>query len=333
MQFNEWNLSAHASALETLRRSDQADADCLQCHSADDRFSRLLIELHDEGEREGDPPAPATLEGAKWGVACTSCHNPHGGTEQVAQLIDDSYTVCTTCHSDSPAAPDIHHPVREMFEGVSLVEGIDGVVGAHFAAEEGPRCTSCHMPDVPIQEGGNRNSHMMKLILPAETEAGQTSSCGMCHTDLTATDLQSLISDTQEAVRARLTTARSRLESAPEPEADMDAYVQYQQATNALTFIQNDGSMGIHNYAYTDHLLKFVEEATIGLGAPRASFQPTEAPAPTAAPPVTQLDTRTDSIQVESGIRPITILIIVAIVIFLTLSAFAFFRTKETQGA
>ncbi|MBZ0300910.1 MAG: ammonia-forming cytochrome c nitrite reductase subunit c552 [Anaerolineae bacterium] len=334
MQFNEWSLSAHARALDTMQSSDQAESACLQCHSADDHLTQIMNALFENGDLEGDsPPEPAALETAQFGVTCVSCHSPHGGTDQPAMLTDDPYTVCTTCHTDNPAAPDLHHPVRQMFEGDALIDGVSGVAGVHFSAEDGPRCVSCHMPDVPITEIGSRRSHTMKLVLPAEAEAGQTSSCGACHTDLSAADLQSLIDDTQNAVRTRLTSARQQLDALAEPEADSDAAASYQRAANALAFVQNDGSMGVHNYTYTEHLLTVAEQTVAQLSAPGVVAQPTEAPAPTATPATALSEPRVAGSTVASGIRPVTILVIAAIVIFLAIAAVAFFRNRDTQGA
>ena len=53
-------------------------------------------------------------------------------------LVENSYALCTSCHSDSTLEGQVHHPNREMFEGLAVVEQVDGIPARHFAAENGP---------------------------------------------------------------------------------------------------------------------------------------------------------------------------------------------------
>jgi predicted CXXCH cytochrome family protein len=327
MQFNEWLISAHATALSTMRESEFADDSCLQCHSGDYRWTQAFTMLFDSGELEGDPPPAITLETAQFGVTCVNCHDPHAEDEQITLFSDDHYSLCTDCHTNPAEGDSIHHPVKEMFEGIALVSNVAGISSAHFSAEDGPRCVTCHMPQVPVEHAGTRASHNLNPIVPGEEENGPPDACSNCHEDLTATDLQSLVRDTQERVVERLSVAFARLSSVQQPEAGTPEQEHYDAIRAALTFVQNDASLGVHNYDYADSLLKMAEQGLSELSVPGAVLRSTEAPAPTATPSetVTTL-VSTGGETVSRGIRPVTGLLIGLVVVILLIAARQFFR-------
>jgi hypothetical protein len=183
------------------------------------------------------------------------------------------------------------------------------------------------MPDLPVEEDGERASHNMNPIIPGEVENGPPDACSNCHEDLTTADLQSLVLDTQERVSERLSVAFARLSSVEEPEAGTPERDQYDAIRAALTFVQNDASLGVHNYDYTDALLRMAEQALSTISVPGAVLQPTEGPAPTVTPsePITTVVTSGGE-TVSSGMRPITWIIIGLVVIILLIAARQFFR-------
>jgi hypothetical protein len=136
-----------------------------------------------------------------------------------------------------------------------------------------------------------------------------------------------LVRDTQERVIERLSVAFARLSSVPQPEAGTPEQEQYNAIRAALTFVQNDASLGVHNYDYADSLLTMAERGLSQLSVPGAVLQPTEAPAPTATPsePATIVVT-TGGETVSRGIRPVTGLLIGLVIVILLISARKFFR-------
>lgn len=217
------------------------------------------------GENVTLPALAAFLAGEDYnpqavGVTCASCHNPHSGVgaEEGAvlpefNLVSEPYALCVTCHSNPDNA--IHHPTQEFYEGITFIDNVEGRPSAHFVAEEGPDCITCHMPSVPV-EGATRSSHTMSPILPGEAFNIENveDSCLGCHGDLVnAESMQALIDAVQTDTVARIERARAAItESTPE------------WVTTALDVIEGDGSAGIHNYAYTDALLDAVD-AELGL--------------------------------------------------------------------
>jgi predicted CXXCH cytochrome family protein len=340
MQFNEWSESAHASSLTTLQGSSAAEDACLQCHGGEYRRREYLLDLFEADDIDGISPGPLTVESAQFGVTCTTCHNPHSEEELEDHVVQEPYALCVQCHSNSDLIEGgIHHPVREMFEGVALVEGIEGIPSTHFSEEAGPDCLTCHMADVPVGST-TRDSHALSPILPS-ADGELPSVCLQCHftlseedVDLTEVDWDFLVTDTQENVRTRLSVAWARVASLDVPESGTDARMQYDQVVAALTFAQNDGSLGVHNYAYTDTLLSSAEQSISELNARGSSPQPTEAPAPTATPAEPDsVETIVFEEEAKTGPRPMTWLIMAFIVVVLAGAAFAFFRSSSDTEA
>jgi len=214
-----------------------------------------------------DPtPDDDTLAAGAWdGITCVACHNPHPAAEETESgtmppdmLKADSYTLCVYCHNS--VEPDgtvmvvgstIHHPVQEMFEGRKVVDAVAGIPSGHSRAEDGPSCVDCHMPTtVQMGEYGRVGSHSMATVLGGDGQDNQTDSCTVCHTDLSPTFIRQFIQDAQTGVSDRLAAANDALKTA----SDTPAWV-----STVLAFITNDGSLGVHNYSYTDALLNAVE--------------------------------------------------------------------------
>lgn len=255
MQYNEWAESGHARALASMLESEAADASCLTCHSADYAYNARVAAAVEDGDREGEAPEPVTLETASHGVTCISCHSLHTESLLPSNLVQETYALCTSCHSNAAVEPGVHHPVQEMYEGMPFIDGIPPRVGVHFVAEDGPTCTSCHMVAVPA-EGASRVSHNLNPVLPGAKLSAENLQdiCSSCHGDEAELALlQKLIDDIQANTRARIDAARAAVtDTTPD------------WVTRALDFVEGDGSLGIHNYAYSDAVLDAVD-AELGL--------------------------------------------------------------------
>lgn len=270
MQFNEWLTNGHANALNALNDSGQPVEDlCLSCHSADAGFMQRRAALYEAEDLSDPAPQPATAETAQFGVTCIACHAPHTGSEdgdRVAYQIgsSDVYALCTQCHTNTNL-DFIHYPAQEMFEGVSIVPNVEALPSSHFTEETGPRCATCHMDGVPTADNLTVSSHSLQPVLPgpATRAEGLPDSCLSCHQkQVNAIQMQALIDDVQADTQTRLDTLKAAI---TDTTADW--------AKTALAFVEGDGSLGIHNYAYTDALLDAVE-AELGLDQPDTGDQP-----------------------------------------------------------
>lgn len=261
MQYNEWLTSAHSTSLAAVQETGTTDATCLTCHSTDYLTTQAQIAEVEAGERAGDPPEPLTVETAQNGVTCAGCHQVHSENNPDFLLTQDTYTLCTDCHQNT--GESIHHPVKEMYEGLAIVENVEAVPSSHFTSEDGPTCVTCHMSDVPVGSD-TRTTHTFQPVLPDGTSENIIpDSCTSCHTDLTPEYISEFIAETQEKTTSRLEGATTALASLPEP----PAWIQ-----TALDFVEGDGSEGVHNYAYTDALLDAVE---VELGLVQITSAPT----------------------------------------------------------
>lgn len=317
MQFNEWLTSGHARSLDTALGSSSAQDGCVTCHSGDYAFTERILAAYEEGDLSGVPPELPVLSTARFSITCTTCHSPHTAAETDFHLVGPAYELCATCHRNTDLIEPLHHPVAEMFEGQAIIDGIEGVPSVHFSQEDGPDCVSCHMAGRPVSSA-KLASHAWSPVIPGDSEDSPPDACSGCHTDLLVTDLQSLVEDTQAAVRSRLTLARARLGSIPAPEEGSESAADYQRVVHVLSFVQNDGSLGVHNYAYADALLDEAASLLSQLSVPGALMQPTEAPAPTAAPSGLQPISIGAEMPVRTGFRPITIILLGAIALFLS---------------
>lgn len=251
MQYNEWVNSDHARSLATMLESDGADDSCLTCHSGDSAYYAQLVAEFEEGDRESAPPDAPTIETAQYGVTCISCHDPHLENDLPAALVEEPYALCVSCHSNTAISEGIHHPVQEMWEGLPMIDEVQAEPGIHYLAEDGPTCVSCHSATVPV-DVGQRASHSLAPVMPgvAASDAVLEDSCSGCHEEVTTPQMmQALIDDIQMNTRQRIDRARAALtETTP-------AWVSL-----ALDFVEGDGSLGIHNYTYSDAVLDAVYE-------------------------------------------------------------------------
>jgi predicted CXXCH cytochrome family protein len=103
------------------------------------------------------------------GVACFSCHDPHGSPNN-ADLVKPAQQLCLTCHGpNSPNGP----------RGATVEAHTH-----HAAGSRGSQCIECHMPKVEQTIADvNVRSHSFKFITPTSTELYKIPNpCISCHT-------------------------------------------------------------------------------------------------------------------------------------------------------
>ena len=244
------------------------------------------------------------------GVTCATCHNPHSTLDTPALLVNEPQALCTGCHRSAEPIYGLHHPSQEVFEGHTLVEGIEGIPSAHFSVENGANCATCHLPQVPVEQA-SRRSHILNPILPADAdaEAGIQDSCSGCHTEQTdGQTMQALIDTIQTDTRSRYEAVHAAMtESSP-------AWI-----GEALQIVEGDGSWGFHNYGYVSALLARAErelglrEDVTPLVLPNIPAQP--------APPV---ESASPQITAPSGLTPPSIILLIVALGVLLISAYLF---------
>ena len=104
------------------------------------------------------------------GVTCSSCHDPHGTTNN-ADLRKPAQQMCLTCHSANGA----NGPRAVSVEAHTH----------HKADSAGSECIACHMPKTSQTIANvNVRSHTFKFVTPKLTEDFQIANpCLGCHAD------------------------------------------------------------------------------------------------------------------------------------------------------
>lgn len=268
-QFLTHGASAHGNALATITESDHGAEYCLPCHSTDyaqqdKTFAQDVV----------------TLENAQFGITCVQCHAPHGEAAQESQLTEESYELCVGCHTGTSGGnnpirvgSEVHHPMREMFEGVSFL-GLDPSPSPHFANEAyGPICSSCHMVSAGSSPYGGMSTHTFQIVLPTENAEGQQDSCTQCHNpehdpDATPESLFFYIEEVQADTQERVEDIRADLQEITDEHPEWDPQAQdkpeeqqiAERIGTLVSFVEADGSWGFHNPGYTDDILSEAED-------------------------------------------------------------------------
>jgi hypothetical protein len=292
-QYNEWAMEGHANALTAIKGFGSDS--CLECHSADYR-------LAPEGEKPTikeakygitcqvchDPHEPSEQ---------TSLWNE----ERNPQLTAPREELCVECHNaeipaGATATPgsDVHHPMKEMMNGTGAIDVPQGSPSVHK-----DKCVQCHMVPTDYDRNGvpmTGANHVFAIVEPdVAAEALSTgniggvkkpmpvSSCSSCHAkagDPYARYLSGTFENRQAqmhawddqvgteltAAAARLgygSTAAARTAINKKAQTDWDASeTAFMKAYTNRSFIESEGSWGIHNWDYARTvILKAQEQA------------------------------------------------------------------------
>jgi len=261
----------HANAKKEITKETGGSDVCMACHSTD-------FALQDKTF----PQDKVTMDNAQFSLTCAQCHAPHGGPGLTAELSDQSYDLCVSCHNGTSlgkraitAGGEVHHPMREMFEGTAFL-GMKAMPSPHFSNETyGPVCATCHMVKTGSAISGDVSSHTFKIIIPGTAEKGEKDSCTTCHTlernkDNTPENLANTIKKSQTDTKKRIDGLKEALATilkqndkwdpkakpADQPKEQQD----YNRAVTLVSFVESDGSMGFHNPPYADAILKAAEK-------------------------------------------------------------------------
>ncbi len=261
-QYLEWLESGHAKALETIKKREGVPDSCLNCHSEDYR------------EAIKEKQTPPTVKTAQFAITCVTCHKTHSKGTGVSQLREEEFKLCTGCHTggEIKAGSAVHHPMKEAFEGKGAIN-VEGKPSPHLGKAN---CAQCHM--IGTAKSSSQDdvaTHNVKIIFPGKAEKGEPAACVNCHVEgkggalkMDAAALQNIIDTRQKEIKDKLAALKPKLEAAAktanwDPKAKPEAWTAnqklYAEAYTNYTFVESEGSAGIHNYAYDVAILKAVE--------------------------------------------------------------------------
>ena len=144
---------------------EKKNDNCLECHSQDYRSAK-----------KGEKP---TIETAKHGLTCVTCHEPHGIDRNIKGNVGPNK--CGECHVDTFAT--LNHSTKQPEE--------------HFPCPvDKVKCADCHMPRI-VKTGGDFTirSHAFRIIPPsASIKYKMPNSCqnSGCHSDKSYDEMNKL---------------------------------------------------------------------------------------------------------------------------------------------
>jgi len=265
--FDEWRQSRHARALDAVRAEGRGVDECLRCHSGDYRLA-----LEQDGS---DLP---TIDTARFGVICTTCHAPHGGTAEPAQLSLPLAALCVECHTqrDAPFGDEPHNPQFDLLTGTGG-RGADGaplvIEHAHtnvVTSDAERSCARCHVVALPVEDPNQADPdatvhtfNPFDTAIEGSADAQRVyAGCLPCHT---AEEARTLRRSTQASIEARLDALAPFFLSGDPRYIDPDsldtdeARATLESARFNFRFVETDGSLGVHNPSYAGQLLTIAE--------------------------------------------------------------------------
>lgn len=223
--YDEWEVSAHAEALDSLRESGHARDSCLECHSADYWYDREV-----------------TIDDAEYGITCVMCHFAHGSNFD-HQLREEGEKLCSLCHTDGGSQPPStpHHSQDEMLLGYGGYEWPGESYGNSphtYAIDE--RCMYCHMytKGFESEEDPAITGHSWEPNIAV---------CRECHTGANNFNVHG----GQTRIRNLLNRLKAELDQQQNEEDPT-----YLNALFDYNFVSNDKSSGVHNFDYAEKLLE-----------------------------------------------------------------------------
>ena len=299
VQYAEWVQGGHSEALDGLKAlglPDSVAAGCMECHSAD---YRIMEEAGKVPPKQSEAKYGITCQACHaphGGVETPATWNE----ERNAQLIMPQDELCSSCHNGHLAAgkqafepgEEVHHPMDEVMNGRGAI-GVPRMPSVHKDS-----CVECHMIPTGYEyngEPGTAANHRFAIVTPEEAATQTTvtstgvktmpnSSCSTCHGrsgDPLATYLQRTLDNRQAHIREQIDLVWDELEAAaarmgyPDVEAAHaaidakgratwnDSELAFMSAYTNVEIVEQEGSFGIHNWAYSNAVVsKALEQAT-----------------------------------------------------------------------
>jgi hypothetical protein len=261
-----WEESMHGSGEAYVRGSS---ASCAGCHSGGGFSARVAAGVHPDEVEEGDPNPTrqdcracheihTTYTDADWalettdpvefyafegvtydggqGNLCASCHQPRRG---IADAVDGMIEVTSTHWGP-------HHGGQgSMLLGVAGAGDVAGSPASHYNLVE-DTCVSCHM--------GEADNHSWEPDVAA---------CQSCHADIEDFDFSGLQTEVQEGLDQleKALIAKGWLDEEGHPIVTQVPEAEAAALWNWIYIAHEDGSLGVHNPAYTRALIQASLEA------------------------------------------------------------------------
>jgi len=223
--------SCHKKEIHKTIKVD--DNVCLNCHSFSKDQHTDSVELH-----------KAHTSHEK--VECFACHGQvsHGQTEvaSVSVMMD-----CQNCHSNTHQAQRTIYATQHPMQ----TQETDRVLSPMFLTHV--ECTGCHIEQVAQKSGAMDSLGTVAKAVPR--------ACDNCHEAGTG---QQYIPFWQNKIKAMHEETSRKLDRLKSKQPTSRLKESIDQAQSILDSISSDGSWGVHNFKYTEALLRRADEIVSG---------------------------------------------------------------------
>jgi hypothetical protein len=206
---------------------------CLNCHSFSKEQHADSVELH-----------KAHTSHEK--VECFACHGQvsHGQTQvaSISVMMD-----CQNCHSNTHQAQRTIYTTQHPMQ----TQETDRVLSPMFLTHV--ECTGCHIEQVAQKSGAMDSLGTVAKAVPR--------ACDNCHEQGTG---QQYIPFWQNKIKAMHEEVSRKLDQLKSRQATSRLKESIDQAQSILDSISSDGSWGVHNFKYTEAMLRRADEIVGG---------------------------------------------------------------------
>jgi hypothetical protein len=214
---------------EIHKTSKVNDNVCLNCHSFRMEQHTDAVALHESHTNHEK-------------VECFACHGQvsHGRTEvaSVSVMMD-----CQNCHSNTHQAQRTIYATQHPMQ----TQETDRVLSPMFLTHV--ECTGCHIEQVAQKSGVLDSLGTVAKAVPR--------ACDNCHEEGTG---QQYIPFWQNKIKAMHEEASRKLDRLKSRQATSRLKESIDQAQSILDSISSDGSWGVHNFKYTEAMLRRADE-------------------------------------------------------------------------
>lgn len=223
--------SCHKKEIHKTTNVD--DNVCLNCHSFSKDQHADSVELH-----------KAHTSHEK--VECFACHGQvsHGQTQvaSISVMMD-----CQNCHSDTHQAQRTIYATQHPMQ----TQETDRVLSPMFLTHV--ECTGCHIEQVARKSGALDSLGTVAKAVPR--------ACDNCHEQGTG---QQYVPFWQNKIKAMHEEVNRKLDQLKSRQVTSRLKESIDQAQSILDSISSDGSWGVHNFKYTEAMLRRADEIVGG---------------------------------------------------------------------
>lgn len=259
----KWQVSKGPDGNKAGHYSDA----CISCHSA-------VKMIDDPNAKLADFYPGGKYAGQTEGIDCRVCHELKGPGG--IQLKKQGWDTCASCHT-SGAKPvignEVHHPQGEMVKGVGVGE-VPDTPSYKYANIKDFSCQSCHITNSTKHDfmvPGVTTKHDEKDPVTRVSDSidytkfatvFQQQKCQTCHSDATKT--VDMVKKQQTEVKAQLEALKPVYDEWTKKVATMDKndpkVKAFKDGSTYYTYVEADGSYGVHNPDFTKALLAKAKE-------------------------------------------------------------------------